>query len=46
VQITVAMSPLATKILFGDIEHRYAPHNDVSANDGQHIRRWSLKIMI
>ena len=26
--------------------YRYAPHNDVSANDGPHIRRWSHKIMI
>jgi len=21
--------------------HRYAPHKDVSVNDGPHIRRWS-----
>ena len=26
--------------------HRYAPHYDVSVNDGPHIRRWSHKIMI
>jgi len=25
---------------------RYAPHNDVSANDGPRIRRWSHKIII
>jgi hypothetical protein len=25
---------------------RYAPHNDVSVNDGPHIWRWSHKIMI
>jgi len=25
--------------------HRYAPHNDVSVNDGPHIRRWSHKII-
>ena len=25
---------------------RYAPHNDVSVNDGPHIRRWSHKIII
>ena len=27
-------------------DYRYAPHNDVSVNGGQHIRRWSRKIMI
>ena len=27
-------------------EYRYAPHNDVSVNDGPHIRRWSHKIII
>ena len=26
--------------------YSYAPHNDVSANDGPHIRRWSRKIII
>jgi len=26
--------------------YRYAPHNDVSANDGPHIRRWSHNIII
>jgi hypothetical protein len=26
--------------------YRYAPHNDVTANDGPHIRRWSYKIII
>jgi hypothetical protein len=26
--------------------YRYAPHNDVSVNDGPHIRQWSHKIMI
>ena len=26
--------------------YRYAPHNDVSVNDGPHIRRWSHKIII
>jgi hypothetical protein len=25
---------------------RYAPHNDVSVNDGPHIQRWSHKIII
>ena len=25
---------------------QYRPHNDVSANDGPHIRRWSHKIII
>jgi hypothetical protein len=26
--------------------HRYAPHNDVSVNDGPHTRRWSHNILI
>ena len=26
--------------------YRYAPHNDVSVNDGPHIRRWFHKIII
>ena len=26
--------------------HRYAPHNDVSVNEGPHIRRWSQKTII
>jgi len=26
--------------------YSYAPHNDVSVNDGTHIRRWSHKITI
>ena len=26
--------------------YRYAPHNDVSVNDGPHMRRWSYKIII
>jgi hypothetical protein len=29
-----------------ELKYRYAPHNDVSANDGPHIRRWSHKIII
>ena len=28
-----------------NVHYRYAPHNDVSVNDGLHIRRWSHKIM-
>jgi hypothetical protein len=27
-------------------KYRYAPSNDVSVNDGPHIRRWSHKIII
>jgi len=27
-------------------KYRYATHNDVSVNDGQHIRRWSHNIII
>jgi hypothetical protein len=26
--------------------YRYAPHNDVSVNDGPHIRQWSHEVMI
>jgi len=26
--------------------YRYAPHDDVSVNDGPHVRHWSYKIMI
>jgi hypothetical protein len=28
------------------INYRYKPHNDVSVNDGPHIRRWSHNIII
>ena len=28
------------------IQYSYAPHNDVSVNDGPHMRRWSHKIII
>jgi hypothetical protein len=28
------------------IIYRYEPHNDVSVNDGPHIRRWSHKIIL
>jgi len=28
------------------IYYSHAPHNDVSVNDGPHIRRWSHKIII
>ena len=27
-------------------EYSPAPHNDISVNDGPHIRRWSHKIII
>jgi len=27
-------------------KYKYVPHNDVSVNDGPHIRRWSSKIII
>ena len=30
----------------GRILYRYAPHNDVSVNDGPRIRRWSYNIVI
>ena len=29
----------------GHMKYRYTPQNDVSANNGPRIRRWSLKIM-
>jgi len=28
------------------LEYSHAPHNDVSVNDGPHIRRWSHNIII
>jgi hypothetical protein len=28
------------------LQYRYAPHNDVSVDDGPHIRRWSHNIII
>ena len=31
---------------YHNTEYVYAPHNDVSVNDGQHIRRWSHKIIL
>ena len=31
---------------FQGTKYRYASHNDVSINDGPHIRRWSHKIII
>ena len=30
----------------GRQKYRHAPHNDVSVNDGSHIGRWSLKIIL
>jgi len=33
-------------IHFVKLQVNLAPHNDVSVNDGQHIRRWSHKIII
>ena len=36
--------------VFNDIvcssDYRYVPQNDVSVNDGEHIRRWSHKVII
>jgi len=29
-----------------EAQYRYAPHNDVSVNDGPHIRRWPHNIII
>jgi hypothetical protein len=34
------------KAMFYTGEYRYPPHNDVSVNDGSHIRRWSHTIII
>jgi hypothetical protein len=28
------------------MKYKYVPHNDVSVNDGPHIRQWSHKIII
>jgi hypothetical protein len=35
-----------TKVLNDIPNYRYAPHNDVSVNDGPHIRRWSHNVII
>jgi hypothetical protein len=29
-----------------EFEYSHAPHNDVSVNDGPHIRRWSHNIIV
>jgi hypothetical protein len=31
---------------FQGTKYSHAPHNDISVNDGPHIRRWSHKIVI
>ena len=39
-----------SKLLKGELhqsrDYRYALHNDVSVNNGQHIRLWSRKIIL
>jgi hypothetical protein len=37
---------MENKLTIVKSNHRHAPHNDVSVNDGPHIRRWSQKILI
>ena len=32
--------------IIAENKYRYAPHYEVSVNDGPHIRRWSHKIKI
>jgi len=32
--------------IYTTTRYRYASHNDLSVNDGTHIRRWSRKIII
>jgi len=45
------MTPEGHKTYIGRTEiawwryNRYAPHNDISVNDGPYIQRWSQKIM-
>jgi len=36
----------STEALNPSTKHGCAPHNDVSNDDGPHIRQWSHKIMI
>jgi len=45
--LTFAVSSLQFYHAYNFLHHyRYAPHNDVSVNDGPHIRRWTHKIII
>jgi len=39
-------SRLALETAQPSIQYSHAPHNDVSVNDGPHVRRWSHKIII
>jgi len=34
------------QLIFSRKEYNHKPHNDVSVNDGPHIRRWSHKVII
>jgi len=45
---TVAISNGNDRPLPVLLQRKYSlvPHNDVSVNDGPHIRQWSLKIII
>jgi len=36
VSVGKSATPLVTKLLL----YKYTPHNDVSVNDGPHMRRW------
>jgi hypothetical protein len=33
-------------LIIGEQDYRYLPHNNISFNDGLHIRRWSQKIIM
>jgi len=37
---------ITSSVLLNRFIYRYAPHNDVWVNDGQHTRLWSHKIII
>jgi hypothetical protein len=41
----LSVTPTKFNIKYESV-YSYAPHNDVSVNDQQHIRRWSHNIII
>jgi hypothetical protein len=37
---------LISRLCISCVSTRYASHNDISVNDGPHLRRWSHKIIV
>jgi len=46
IYVFTIVSRLALETAQPSIQYSHAPHKDVSVNDGPHVRRWSLKIII